>query len=85
MHLQTAVAILHDRTQFILNHQLYFYAGGKKGSSGGGLDAASMRQLMGRPEGPPVRYLMTQLTGLSQPLTYPDHGGIMELRNAKAQ
>ncbi|KAF6261120.1 hypothetical protein COO60DRAFT_810130 [Scenedesmus sp. NREL 46B-D3] len=42
-----------------------------------------MRQLMGRPDGPPVRYLMTQLTGLSHPLTYPDHGGVMELRNAK--
>eukprot|EP00878_Enallax_costatus_P024652 GHUV01026328.1.p1 GENE.GHUV01026328.1~~GHUV01026328.1.p1 ORF type:complete len:361 (+),score=105.02 GHUV01026328.1:53-1084(+) len=59
-------------------------AGGKKGS-GGGLDAASIRQMMGRPDGPPVRYLMTQLTGFNQPLTYPDHGSIMELRNAKVQ
>lgn len=47
------------------------------------LDPASMRQLMGRPDGPPVRYLMTQLTGFSQPLTYPDHGSIMELRSAQ--
>jgi hypothetical protein len=47
------------------------------------LDPASMRQLMGRPEGPPVRYLMTQLTGFSQPLTFPDHGSIMELRSAQ--
>jgi hypothetical protein len=56
---------------------------GKGSAAAGGLDAASMRQLMGRPDGPPVRYLMTQLTGFNQPLTYPDHGGVMELRNAK--
>jgi hypothetical protein len=48
-----------------------------------GLDAASMRQLMGRPDGPPVRYLMTQLTAFYQPLMFPDHAGIMELRTAK--
>lgn len=63
---------------------------GRPGLGGGGgvplgLDAAAMRQLMGRPEGPPVRYLMTQLTGFAQPLPYPDHGAVMELRNAQAQ
>jgi hypothetical protein len=42
-----------------------------------------MRQLMGRPDGPPMRYLMTSLTGLSQPLAFPDHGSIMELRSAQ--
>lgn len=56
-----------------------------KGGQGAaaGLDAASMRQLMGRPDGPPVRYLMTQLTAFYQPLMFPDHAGIMELRTAK--
>lgn len=57
--------------------------GGGAGGGGGGLDPSSMRQLMGRPEGPPVRYLMTLLTGFTQPLTYPDHGAIMELRSAQ--
>eukprot|EP00775_Hariotina_reticulata_P003525 gene3525-3794_t len=56
---------------------------GKGHGAAAGLDPASMRQLMGRPDGPPVRYLMTQLTAFSQPLMYPDHAGIMELRTAK--
>jgi hypothetical protein len=73
----------------VLTRLIYLYfvtflcPAGKGGAAAGGLDAASMRQLMGRPDGPPVRYLMTQLTGFNQPLTYPDHGGVMELRNAK--
>jgi hypothetical protein len=76
-----------ERAWDIFPHRVFAHicvrAAGKGAAAGAGLDAASMRQLMGRPDGPPVRYLMTQLTGFSQPLTYPDHGGVMELRNAK--
>jgi hypothetical protein len=44
---------------------------------------AAIAALM-KPTVPPVRYLMTQLTQFGQPLVFPDHGTVMEVRSLRA-
>ncbi|MEW5316915.1 MAG: hypothetical protein WDW38_008254 [Sanguina aurantia] len=44
----------------------------------------AMMMGMGGPKQMPVPYLMQQLVQQSQPLTYPDHENVIELRKAKA-
>lgn len=63
-------------------------AGGSAAATGSGgplvnpSNAAAMHQLLRQPV-LPVRYIMTGLTQFNQPLTYQDHGAIMELRQAQ--
>ncbi|GBF93385.1 hypothetical protein Rsub_06423 [Raphidocelis subcapitata] len=54
------------------------------GGGGGGRDAA-VRQFQGAMGGAqlPSRYLLQALTQFSGPLTFPDHGSVMEVRQAK--
>lgn len=54
--------------------------------AGGAASAAAdpMSAMMRPPAGPPVRYLMTQLTQFSQPLPYPDQGNVMDVRSMQA-
>lgn len=66
---------------------------GQGGAAGSGSPANSLMRndpamralMMGRSAAPPVRYLMTQLTQSSQPLTFPDHGAVMEVRRAQVR
>jgi hypothetical protein len=60
-------------------------AGGSPANSIMRNDPAMRALMMGRSAAPPVRYLMTQLTQSSQPLTFPDHGAVMEVRRAQVR
>lgn len=53
------------------------------GQQGGAADKALLRQMMYGPRQLPLPYLMTQLTTFSEPLKFPDHANIMELRKMR--
>jgi hypothetical protein len=53
------------------------------GGQGGAADKALLRQMMYGPRQLPLPYLMTQLTTFSEPLKFPDHANIMELRKMR--
>ncbi|PNW70141.1 hypothetical protein CHLRE_17g707500v5 [Chlamydomonas reinhardtii] len=56
---------------------------GAAAAAGGAGSAAALRQMMGGGRQVPMPYLMQQITQMSRPLKFPDHGNVMDVRRAR--
>ncbi|KAG2450728.1 hypothetical protein HYH02_004566 [Chlamydomonas schloesseri] len=56
---------------------------GAAAAAGGAGSAAALRQMMGGGRQVPMPYLMQQVTQMSRPLKFPDHGNVMGVRRAR--